>query len=86
MEVFSGKVKERLHEFYLKAMLPELLIRRVQMKNTVPGTYDKIAVCVCKSKKLKTTVITCISDSCEIKYFPSGVCQFVPEAQRRVDL
>ena len=76
-EVFFGKVKERLDEFYLKAMLPELLTRRVQMKKTVPGTYDKITVCVCKSKKLKTTVIACISDSCEIKYFP--VCTGGPK-------
>ncbi len=68
-DAFFTDSKEKLDNFYLKVMLPELLTHRIQDKNTVPNSYEKTTVCVCKSKKLKKVVITCSNQICPIKYF-----------------
>lgn len=68
-EVFFSDIKEKLDDFFLRVMLPELLTHKVHTKNTVPSSYEKTTVCICKSKKLKKVIITCSNDTCDTKYF-----------------
>ena len=67
---FFDTLKIKLDKYFVQAVLPEILTRRMEIQNSPQTSSSVTTVCICKAvAKGKRVLIQCSNSACPIRFF-----------------